>query len=1349
MRSVLLLFVFLISIISFGQRNSKTIGFIENKGQIIDQKGKANKAVHYLLNTNGLNVQLRNKGFSYDLYETKRIPLTKKDKAFFGNDNGIGKNKETHNYSTEYSYHRIDIDFLNSNANVQLMAEEKSSDYDNYYNVAHAPEGITNVYKYQKVTYQNIYNNIDVVFFIPKDTTKVVEYNFIVKPGGKVSDIQLKFNGAKTELADNKIKMKVRFGEMEETLPMSWIENGNSKKEIAVGYKRIRKNVYGFEGDVNASDKTIVIDPVPVRLWGTYYGGSGDETPNDITSDSNNNIYISGTTFSHNNIATSGTHLSSIQNQAGFIVKFNTNGVRIWGTYYLANTRRLKIDSNFNVYCAGASVASPNVATPGSYQENNNGYADAFLIKLNSNGIREWATFFGGEDNENSFDVTFDNNNNAYLCGYTTSYTNISTSGSHQENREPSQTNGTWDAFVVKFNENGVRQWSTYYGGERSDSFFNCYYNNNYIYFTGNTSSTINIATIGSYQETNAGFSDGMITKFDLNGNRTWGTYVGGTGYDNFDYRATLKDNCIYLIGRTSSLSNISTPGTFLENFQLSQNSTSSSQYSSAIIKFNISTQNKIWGTYFVDEPLALNVNSLNEVFISGNTRLTSGIATNNAFQPNLLGYSNAFIIKLNEFGQQNWGTYYSGNVAHHIYDTFITLDSNNNIYIYGRCLGTQPGLSTLNSHQNSSGSHQDTFLAKFLDCQSSTLATSNSPLCYGQNIELNASGGTSYSWIGPNGFTSTQQNPVITNANASHNGMYSCTIQGGGCNDTVSVNVVVGDNTAPIPNVATLPTINGDCNTIISTIPTATDNCAGNIIATTTNPLNYYIPGTYTIVWNYNDGNGNTSTQNQTVVITAVTTPTSISPQQFCIQQNATLNNISITGQNIKWYDALTGGNLLANTIVLQNGITYYASQTINGCESTRVPVTVTIQNTPSPTGNTNQSFCSSQNATLNDITISGTNIIWYDSQTGNTVLPITTLLANNTTYYATQTINNCESPTRTTITVTLINTLNANNYNETFCDDLNDSSETMDLSDYNTQLISSTANHTFSYYTSRNGAENQSIPDEITNYSNYNLTTGTHLIYVRIDSPNGCHQVVELKLTLVSKPIIPIKDIMPICEGSSIIVDAGIGFDSYLWSTTETTSSITISNPGNYSVTVSENHGVLTCTSVKNFKVVNSNKATISEIVTSDWTYNQNTISVLLTGNSVGDYSYSLDGIHYQASNTFTGLESGEYTVFIKDENGCGIQPEDFYLLMYPKFFTPNGDGYNDTWKINFSKNEPNLMVKIFDRYGKLVKQLGSNSEGWNGTYNNELLPATDYWFTVTRQNGKEYKGHFSLKR
>lgn len=118
---------------------------------------------------------------------------------------------------------------------------------------------------------------------------------------------------------------------------------------------------------------------------------------------------------------------------------------------------------------------------------------------------------------------------------------------------------------------------------------------------------------------------------------------------------------------------------------------------------------------------------------------------------------------------------------------------------------------------------------------------SSNSPVCHGKTVNLKASGGTSYSWTGPNGFTSTQQNPTIPNATALNAGIYSCIISGtGGCDGTYTVEVKVEDKTAPIPDIANLPTITGNCKTVITTFPTATDNCAGTITGTTSDPLQY-----------------------------------------------------------------------------------------------------------------------------------------------------------------------------------------------------------------------------------------------------------------------------------------------------------------------------------------------------------------------------------------------------------------------------------------------------------------------------------------------------------------------------
>jgi gliding motility-associated-like protein len=519
---------------------------------------------------------------------------------------------------------------------------------------------------------------------------------------------------------------------------------------------------------------------------------------------------------------------------------------------------------------------------------------------------------------------------------------------------------------------------------------------------------------------------------------------------------------------------------------------------------------------------------------------------------------------------------------------------------------------------------------------------------------------------------------------------------------------------------------------------------------STQLNPTHIYISsGTFTVTLTVNTLAG-TMTKIKTIITNFVATslPTLISPQTFCIQQNTTLNNIIITGQNIKWYDALTGGNLLPNTTLLQNNTTYYVSQTIGICESDRVPVLINIQNTPPPTGNALQTFCATFNPTLNNLVVSATNPIWYDSATAGNILPVSSPLTNGVTYYASQTLNGCESPIRLAVTVSLITTLPANDYTESLCDNLNDGLEIVNLGNYNSNLITPPANYSFSYYTSLSGAQNESVSDKITNFTAYPLSIGDNKVFVRITNTTSCYKVVELKLTLFVSPVITMQDAYPLCVGKNILVDAGSGFNSYSWSTGAHTQNILINQPGNYWVDVTENHGppFLACPTRKNFNVFLSNPATITNIETQDWTNNENMITVYATG--LGNYEYSLDNVHYQDSNIFYGLNSGSHTVYVHDKNDCGVSHDEVFLLMYPNFFTPNGDGFNDTWKIKFSYSEPGMKIKIIDRFGKLIRQLNHNTS-WDGTYNGIELPSTDYWFVVTRANGKEHRGHFTLKR
>ena len=1352
MKQKLLLLLLLIIAPIFAQNKNQSIGFKENKGQIIDQNGKPNDAVKYLLNSRGLNVQLKKHGFSYDVYEIKKHTIKhhlqeKSTLASLKNND-----KRVPDYTLEYIFHRIDIDFVNSNPNVELVTDKTSTDYDNYYNVANKPDGVTNVHQYKQITYKNIYPNIDAIFSIPKDTLKTVEYNFVVHPQGKISDIQLKFNGAKTDLVDNKIRMQVRFGKMEETLPASWTEDGMSKKSINVAYTKIKKDVYSFKTANDISDKTVIIDPVPVRLWGTYYGGENLEFSSSVfVKDSF--VYWAGTTYSNNNIASSGAHQNYYNagwDYDSFFTKLNSDGTRVWGTYYggeyADRINQIKVSNNDNIYIGGETLSKTNIATFSSHQQNSgdpiwNSY-DGFLVKFDNNGIRQWGTYYGDLNDERINSITIDSNEKIYISGETRSDKSIATIGSYQPNYT-NQGQYPYDGFIAKFNSNGVREWGTYCGGNNRDAILDSKLDSNGdLVFLGITNSTSGIATPNSYQEINNG-TDGFLVKFGTNGNRIWGTYFGGNNDDLFFNLGIDASDNLYCFGQTYSTVNIATTGVFQEVYKTNQ-----LNHSGCIFKLNPNGF-KTWGSYFFPETLGGSVSKTGNIYFTG--RVEDGfLPTPNAYQETRNTGTESYLVKYSTDGQREWSSYFGGEMADNAYVTEVSDDSN--IYLAGST-NSFTNIATPNTYQPNrypdtnfyTFNGGDAFLVKFKDCLSSTTATSNSPICIGNTLELKASGGPTYSWTGPNGFTSILQNPTIPNATALNGGQYICSITGtGGCDDTKIVDVIIGDIQTPIPDIATLPTITGDCNTIITTIPTATDNCDGTIRATTTSPLSYISPGTYTVIWKYNDGNGNVATQNQTITINNQPLPIATSPQTFCIQQNATLNDISITGQNIKWYDALTNGILLSNNTSLQNGTNYYASQTINGCESKRIPVLINIQNTPTPTGNTSQTFCSSQNPTLDTIEISGTAIKWYNL--AGVLLSNSTPLQNGVTYYASQTINGCESSDKLPITISLINNLPANNYAELFCDDLNDGSEKVNLSDYNSTLISNTSGYTFSYYSTFSAAENQLAANQIINFSNYKLALDENKIYVRINSNTPCYAIVELKLTLLSKPKITIPDVVPICEKNIITIDAGSGFDSYLWSTGARTSSIIVANPGNYFVTVTNNYSTISCSSTKNFEVRKSNIATITSIDTQDWTDNQNTISIFVTGE--GDFEYAINGIHFQDSNQFSNLISGQYTVSVRDKNGCGTVTEEVYLLMYPKFFTPNGDGFNDTWKIKFSDIEEDLSIKIFDRYGKFITELKNNST-WNGTFNGHELPATDYWFVVKRSNGTEYRGHFSLKR
>lgn len=256
---------------------------------------------------------------------------------------------------------------------------------------------------------------------------------------------------------------------------------------------------------------------------------------------------------------------------------------------------------------------------------------------------------------------------------------------------------------------------------------------------------------------------------------------------------------------------------------------------------------------------------------------------------------------------------------------------------------------------------------------------------------------------------------------------------------------------------------------------------------------------------------------------------------------------------------------------------------------------------------------------------------------------------------------------------------------------------------------------------------------------------------IYIRVESNsnNRCLGIGRhIRLHVLDNPTLEgLPDRVPICSEGNLDLVADDGYDSYLWSTGEMTQTINIDETGDYTLTASIFYEGINCETEKTVTVFESINPIITDIDIVDWSYDDNTVTVFTQNN--GDFEYSIDGINYQDENSFTNLKADVYTIFVRDKNSCGEVTENIHLLYYPRFFTPNDDGVNDYWQLINASREPENKIYIFNRYGKLLAELSANDIGWDGRFNGEKLPTSDYWFILERQNGVTFTGHFTLKR
>jgi hypothetical protein len=740
------------------------ISFMENKGQIHDQNYNPRTDVLFGAMAGNMAFHLKTTGVSYQLTRVDSYKEVEDERTQV-------KRKEI----DQQTIYRIDLNWLNANTNLRTTADQTLEGYNNYY-LASCPDGALNVKSYTGVTVHDLYNGINLHYY---EKAGQLKHDYIVAPGANYKQIQILVNGATVSVnEDGSLTLTTPLGKILEGAPVVF-QNG---KQLKANWT-LKNNTLGFEIENYNPNQELIIDPV-TRAWGTYYGGTtGSDTGSFCATDAIGNLYFTGSTSTSTgtSIATVGAYQTSFFGSVdAFLVKFNSSGVRQWGTYYggAGNDQGISIAINAtgNVYLSGLAGSTGTViATPGSHQSTyGGGTGDAFLVQFNSSGVRQWGTFYGGSGNDQGNSCVCDGNGNVYLTGWTASNTGtiIATSGAHQT----LNGGGIADAFIVQFNSSGVRQWGSYYGGSGTEYGFSCATDSaNNVYMAGFTDSYggSTIATVGSHQYFAGGLADAFLVKFNSNGVRQWGTFYGDTDFDYGKSCATDAMGNVYLAGYAGSNTGIpiATLGSHQSNY-------GGGNYDSFLVKFN-STGVRQWGTYYggtdVDIANSCITDGAGMVYIFGETSSAgTAIATAGAYQvANGGGSFDSFLVKFNTDGVIQWGTFYGG--SGNDQGSSCVRDNDGNIYIVGSTTSSTI-ISSFGAHQSTYyGGGFDAFAAKFSDCPPAAAVTETA--CDTYTWALN---GTTYTSSG----TYTH---VGTNAS--------------GCTLTTTLNLTINNSTTATVN--------------------------------------------------------------------------------------------------------------------------------------------------------------------------------------------------------------------------------------------------------------------------------------------------------------------------------------------------------------------------------------------------------------------------------------------------------------------------------------------------------------------------------------------------------------------
>jgi hypothetical protein len=663
------------------------------------------------------------------------------------------------------------------------------------------------------------------------------------------------------------------------------------------------------------------------------------------------------------------------------------------------------------------------------------------------------------------------------------------------------------------------------------------------------------------------------------------------------------------------------------------------------------------------------------------------------------------------------------------------------------------------------------------------------SPVCVGTNITLPL-----VSTNGVNGTWSPAFNPNATTT-------YTFTPNPGECANPTTLQVVISQIPTIIatPNNETICSLQSTGITLTSSISAATfswtstaTDVTGNSSGTG-NVISEVLTATGTLVGNVQytitpTNNGCSGTPiNVTVLVTPKPTLTATAASNSICSGSATAINLvgSMPNTNFSWnliQNNVTGGSIGTGNVIAQilttvsdsSGEAVYAiTPSVNGCRGITTTISIIVNPIPvaviNPAGG--QTLCSGQTTAISfsspvintvfNWTVNQTNINGALAGSGTTIAQALSVIlpsVGTATYEVTPTSNGCNgTPVQVSVNVKPIPNFSSVPTQAPIC-----SGDTTSI-----VLSPSLSGTDLTWTVIQNGVRG-ALDDSGTSIIQVLETTGDDVgnaIYTITPELNGCVGN-PISVTAIVNPL-P----RPSLTGGNICVDAlGVSFTNYTLDSSLNNTDYTFqwflngalqigsnatlvaSAAGNYSVIATN---VLTgCVSSSVFATVTSSLPATSISATGSFAFDQNASITVTALDPNPNYQYALDYGALQFSNVFTNVNPGSHLVTVTDTNGCTNLSTTIFIIGYPTYFTPNNDGFNDYWNVIGLENQPTSIIYIYDRYGKLLKQISSKSLGWDGTYLGAPVPSSDYWFTIEyieplTTDPKVFKSHFSLKR